>query len=488
MTVYLKKRVFPLILLLLFINVVSSTAQQFTAMEGSIYGGALNTAVQPASAANLPYRWDVEIAGANFFWNNNIVTTSPLYWNTTSDTFQLSGHFLTGPGKRWGDVHAETHLLNFLLRLPWAEDSWLGQKKVVAGAGWNFHGHAFFDRLSYNYEDTMKTMGSFLKVNAFNKINSGRSVNQQWMEWYATAAAVLKDDATSRFTAGITLKLVKGIAAEVIDLQGVSVGVNKASMGSSKLVFNYAHVRYGYSANLEDLQNSNSFKETSKTLASGSPFSPAIDLGISYTRKQSPGYIAGMTGDDLYDWKVEVALTGLGRLKYPLGNQSRIISSPKNNADVARFSKMTQTISSLNDLNDSLQNITEIQMWQDEVSISLPTALRINMDKYLGKNFYLNARAVLDASFLNFSSDYKMHQLSYLMLTPRWEIKRLGVYAPVYVNAHGGAMVGAALRLGPLVIGIHDFGWLFHNTPTGGAYLALVIRSLPKKASYCPLF
>jgi hypothetical protein len=91
-------------------------------------------------------------------------------------------------------------------------------------------------------------------------------------------------------------------------------------------------------------------------------------------------------------------------------------------------------------------------------------------------------------AFLNPGVDYKINPVSYVMLTPRWEIKRIGVYAPVYMNFHGSLMAGAALRVGPLLVGVHDFGWLFHDRQSGGGYVALDVRGLFKKNSECPTF
>jgi hypothetical protein len=127
-----------------------------------------------------------------------------------------------------------------------------------------------------------------------------------------------------------------------------------------------------------------------------------------------------------------------------------------------------------------------LEKWPGAFSVSLPTALRINVDKNLGTHFYVNARLVLDMSFLVPGVDYKIRQDSYLMLTPRWEVKRFGVYAPLYLNVHGSLMAGAALRLGPLVAGVHDLGWLFRNQAKGGAYVGLVIKGLFKKKDECP--
>jgi hypothetical protein len=471
---------FFLLIFVLITGIYHGDAQEFNAVEGSIYGGSVNTYTQPGAGVNMPYRWDVEVVGVNSFWNNNIFSSSPTQWETTGDSIKLNGRFLTGKGKRWGTLQADVHLLNFLFRLPRRQD-------IVIGAGWNLHGRAYADRLDYIYEDSMKTMSSFLQENAFNTIRQARVVNQQWMEWYVTASAVIFDDQSSRFTAGATLKLLKGMGAVVADLDAVSVGIDKSS-GTDKLVFTSARGRYGYSKNLGDLDQGTSGGAMG-TLMQGAPLSPGFDIGITYLKKKKYD-IAGFANDDAaaYDWKFEAALTNLGRLKYPLGDQSIIIKGIKGRPEVQHFARMMDSVSTLNKFNDSLATMAELQQWSGSFSVSLPTSLHINIDKNMGSHFYLNAGLNLDMSFLNPGVDYKVKQLSYLMLTPRWEIKRMGIYAPLYINTRGSLMAGAAVRLGPLLAGVHDFGWLFHNSRSGGAYVALVIRGLFKDKSDCPTF
>lgn len=196
-------------------------------------------------------------------------------------------------------------------------------------------------------------------------------------------------------------------------------------------------------------------------------------------------------GDDdpaNYDWKLEAALTDIGRLKYPLGDQSMIIKGLKGQTSVDRFSHMVNDASTLNKFNDSLSTMADMESWAGSFSVSLPTALRINIDKNMGSHLYINARMVLGMSFLNVGVDYKSKQISYLALTPRWEIKRFGVYAPLYVNTQGSLMAGGAIRLGPLITGVHDFKWLFQNSRSGGAYITVVIRGLLKGKKDCPTF
>lgn len=455
-------------------------AQQFNSLMGSAYSPIINMATQPSSGADMPYRWGVELAGIHSFWNNNMVSVSPAKFNWKQDTIDVNKYLLEGKGKRWGTVQADIHLLHFLFHLPRHE-------KWVVGAGWNIRGRTFFDKLNYDYEDSMTTFAPFLEANAVGQLQKGRMADQQWTEWFVNASTLLRENKFEKVAVGANLKLLKGMSGVVIDIEGLEIDRQKNDQGHVSI--NYLAGRYGYSKNLEELGKNSSTDKQVKTLMNGSPFSLGLDIGFTYTRKR-PVYIAGFTNDKPtdYKWKLAVSITDIGRLKYPLGSESRVVNGVKDNIDLNSIEQRIQKTSTLNEFNDSLALLVNIQPWEGAVSITLPTALRISFDKNLNDHFFINAHMVLDAAFLNVGADFKTRTVSYLTVTPRWENKRAGVYTPLYLNEYGSFMVGAAIRLGPLVAGIHDFGWLFDHKRGGGAYVALVIKSLFKEKTYCPTF
>jgi len=54
----------------------------------------------------------------------------------------------------------------------------------------------------------------------------------------------------------------------------------------------------------------------------------------------------------------------------------------------------------------------------------------------------------------------------------------LGFYLPVQFNTKEKLWVGGAVKLGPLLLGVHNWATVFakNNMQNGGAYIALVIR------------
>ena len=453
-----------------------ASAQHFSGVQGSVYAPVIHSFDQPAAGAGMPYRWGLELVGVNTQWTNNIVSLSPAKINWRSDSLNLNPYFIRGKATRWGNLRNDVSVLHFLMRLP-------GYEKWTVGFGWSIRGSITMDHMDYDYVDSMNTASRFLKANAVNQPQSGRLVGQQWMQWYATASALLRDNKMERLAVGARLSLLRGMGAALIDVPELMLQSPKGNT----LPLARFRGQYGYSQNLEDLDEQDD--DPTQTLSKGSPLSVGLDIGLEYTRKK-PIYIAGFTNDDPadYDWKAGASLTDFGRLKYPLGEASRIITGVKPGADLAFLQQTLQDATSLEAFNDSLAKGLDMAPWEGDASITLPTALHLYFDKNLGRHVYLNAQLALDASFLVPAVTYQTRIVNHLIVTPRWEIKRFSAALPLYVNTHGTVLAGIAGRIGPLVLGLHDMGWLFGHHPNGGAYIGLVIKSFSKKPPDCPTF
>lgn len=460
------QKIISVIFLLVFVIIYSVNAQQFNGVRGSVFNSVVNTSSQPASGGNMPAQWSLEILGSGAFWDNNIVRFHPLkIWK--KDSIDLSRYLEEGDKRRYAMVKGNIHILNFLFRLPKHPD-W------TVGMGWNIRSHTYGNNTEYAYNTEMRTAKEFFRQNALNDSLTGRAVNQQWAVWYFNASKVVNEDDYSKMTVGASLKLIKGMGAEMVEvtkLQAQNLRDNVPNYTS----FIKAKGQYGYSQNLDNMDNDKAFLH-------GSPLSIGLDAGFVYKSK-TPVLIPGMKDKNQadYNWKLSVALTDWGRLKYTFGQESRQVNGVKNPQDISNIHRMINDVGSLEELNDTLRHVFNMSPQEGTFTLSLPTMLHIGFDKNIGRHFYLNTHLGIDASFLNFGVDYKSKSLSYLTVTPRWEKKRIGVYVPAYLNEKGRFLLGTAVRLGPLMLGVHDFGWIFDKTRSGGAYFALVINGFSQK-------
>jgi hypothetical protein len=78
-----------------------------------------------------------------------------------------------------------------------------------------------------------------------------------------------------------------------------------------------------------------------------------------------------------------------------------------------------------------------------------------------------------------------MEELNFITLTPRWETRKFGFYLPAQFNYEKKFWVGAAVKAGPVLLGLHNLAYVFSkkSLQNGGGYLALVIRPGKKEVS-----
>jgi hypothetical protein len=112
-----------------------------------------------------------------------------------------------------------------------------------------------------------------------------------------------------------------------------------------------------------------------------------------------------------------------------------------------------------------------------------PTRLLINFDQHVAHNFFINTELSIPILSLLTKKVFVLKDMNLLAITPRWELKNVGVYLPILFNNRKQLWVGAALKLGPVLLGTHNLGNLFSKNTmhTGGGYIAITIRPWGKK-------
>ena len=101
----------------------------------------------------------------------------------------------------------------------------------------------------------------------------------------------------------------------------------------------------------------------------------------------------------------------------------------------------------------------------------------LNVDRFITGAWYINGNASLNVSSIT-GNDHRLTDLNLLTITPRWETRRLGFFLPIQFNTKQQLWVGGAVKLGPLLLGVHNWANVFskNKMQNGGGYLALVLR------------
>ena len=150
-------------------------------------------------------------------------------------------------------------------------------------------------------------------------------------------------------------------------------------------------------------------------------------------------------------------------------------SSKAKNIDLNAFKAIKD---GLDVLQDTLANYNMVmhKSVTDDIIMLTPSRVNIYIDYKFHKWFYANFTASLAPWRRN--ANATAHHITEFTITPRFEMKWLGVYVPLSTNYSGFFKMGAAIRLGPLVVGSNDITPLFSSqkeTYAANVYMNLSI-------------
>jgi hypothetical protein len=454
----------------IFSLIFSVSAQGYLAVHGSSYAGSLGIGNNPASITSTPYTWDIDLISLQGMTTSNAYTVNDYSLLTSvKNTYSAVND---GNYKRYGDLDFNLNLLNARISLnPW---------QAIA-FGINLRGNSRAKTGIYNYTDTLLTTNQFLGLNQTNQGLGGDFSSSTWIELFATYSQTLWDDNQGRLNGGITLKAMRGISGAFAQLNNLGSEPTPNGPDSSYTLVSGSG-RYGYSYNYDGWNSDKSNTQNLKDFLNNTRGGFSMDLGFEYFIK-SQGVSIGTEADNYYDydWKIGVSLLDWGYNQYKYGNKSRSFTGPANNITGAIVNQKFDSITNFGDATDSLESITSgFSAINGKFKVENPTRLVINIDKPLQNDFYINA----DIS-LNFHNEeigarrFYTQELNLVTVTPRWETRKWGIYLPIQYNMEKNFWVGGAFKIGPLLIGLHNWAYFFskNKVQRGGGYLALVLRS-----------
>lgn len=443
-------------------------AQDYHAIEGSPYAGAIGAANNPASIVNTPWPWDITL----FSFGEKNTTNALNYSNfgyLTRDTIHYN--WVGGRMARYGAFNVNMHLLNIRLAM--------GRKQAIC-FGANLRGYGSARAGPVTYSDTLRNMNEFFNLNEGTVYNA-EMVGSTWLEGFVGYAGTMVDNEYGRLNAGVTIKGMRGIAGAFAQLDGGSVN-RTIPTGSTLTVYDLAagSGRYAYSSNFDYWKKGRSTTGNLADFLGHTKPGAAADLGAEYLVKPQTVNVYD-EGDSYYDydWKIGVSLLDLGYNQYRYGSQSRVVGDPNTNVTDSALNVKFARISSVAGFNDSMATIVHsFNAIRGVFKVWNPARLVINIDRPLPDHFAINANLTLNLGGSNGGQRLFTKEITLLSVTPRWETRRLGAYLPVEVTTDGKVWVGGAFKAGPLLIGIDNWSDLFTKTKmaNGGIYLALVIR------------
>lgn len=441
---------------------LSSGAQGYQALHGSAFTGSTAYFNNPASPVNSAYQWDLTLLSAQVKISSNFLYLKNFSLSNNSNTTLSTND---GLSSKFLHNNIDLSLFNFLYKI---------DQKHAFNIGFRMRSYTHSKAQPFVLKDSINSIHQFLVSNRNTPNLEGFGTHAGWIEADLNYSAVLKEDAHSRLSAGVTLQIMKGISGAFFKLNKLSY-LEAKSATDTAYYFTGGNGSFGYSANYDE----NSFKNFMSKSKNGL----GLSLGIEYLTYPSD-INEGQSNNNLnYDWKLGASLMDLGGNIFAPSPNSGAFITPDPTISDALVDRKLNGANSASAFRDSLNGLfTSSSVITDNFNISNPTRLILNADKNLGNHFYINGELSMNFYSTSSYTKYRTRELNLLTITPRWESLAWGLYLPVQYNTQGQTWVGLAIKAGPIVLGFHNLG-LLKKDPTlnGGGYLLLSVHPFSTK-------
>ena len=458
-------------------------AQSYHAINGSPYAGAASMYTNPASTINSSYKWDLTLFSTQLTISNSsfvINNASLLHFDSAN------AQFTNGGGNRYFHATFDVNLLNLRFKI---------DKKSAFGFGIRGRTYNHFKSMPLNYNDTIINLDNFLHLNTSTPYFEGYFTHAGWIETSFNYSRLLIDNDHEKLSAGITIGLQKSISGVQGNIKRVSYSEQfNSATNKNDYLLTGGSMTAEYSANYDLINNATSVTtDVIKSFLSNTKSSVNLNLGMEYLMKDL-SKDANTLNNSNYDWKFGLSIMDIGTNTFDPAIGSFSARIPYPNITDSTLLQQTNNVGSLKRVRDSLANsFNIIDSLKSPLTISNPTRIILSVDRNLGNHFYVNGELSMNVFSTQPQIKLKTREINLLTITPRWEQKNIGVYLPIQYNTQGQLWIGAAAKLGPLLIGVHSldfYKWFKTGTQTlnGGFYLMLNIHPFGSKVKEedCP--
>lgn len=453
---------------------MTGAGQNYHAVNGSNYAGSLGTGNNPASILNTPWPWDLTVFGVQAKATTNIFTVR----NYSLITPPGDARYQINPKnqERYANLNYNINLLNARYSI---------NRKNAVAAGINIRGYTRNKTSRFAYLDTLHNLDQFLTINQGNIPFTNDVISSNWIEVYGSYARTIWDNDQSRLNAGITVKVTRGLAGGYSNL--VSGSVTPIPGGPEpQYQINGLEAFYAYSANFDKWDNDLSQSTNIRNFISNAQGGISVDAGIEFLVKEGGIRSFNDSDDEYWDytWKVGLSVLDIGYNQYRYSNNSRMYRTLKTGIVATDFDQKFGTVSGIRGFNDSAATLfNNVRIPSGIFQVINPTRAVLNVDRFITQAFYVNGEISLNLTPLVGDRRLYTKELNFITITPRWETRKFGFYLPVQFNDEKKFWVGAAVKAGPVLFGLHNLAYIFtkNNLQNGGGYLALVIKPGKKK-------
>ncbi len=439
-----------------FFLAISAYSQDYLGFANSAFAGVNGIDVNPASIVGNHRKWDVTVFGLNLGVANN-------YLGFQKRALEHTGTMLYGdyPAFNNSDDFVNDFMTRRKLKKPISVHVGLNLTLPSFMFTRKKHKDAFaFTCKSRTYVNVdgldpalaqMAITGGTDSTYFFQDLTGTRISVQAmlWNEYGITYGKTAMETKNERLNIAGRVKLLQGLYSMYAYIKDVDY---KFYEKDSILVLT-SQVNYGHSSNLE-------FNPNAIKFGFGGRPSLGLDLGATYefhaltdvrSRMSSESKASPLQRD--YKYKIGFSLQDLGWIKFLKPEHARNFAmNIDQTLDFGSLQGSGET--PLADIDDTLNKKYPMDASDDKYRMNLPTLASLQGDYYVGKNIYINSTINYAFQFKNNSN--KIHEISTISLTPRWDWKWLGFYMPISYNKYSHMRLGASARIGPLIVGMAD--------------------------------
>ena len=464
-------------LLMLLIYNIPCSAQTMNGMSTGNYAGIAGLNFNPASIVDSRYKFDFNIANAQYYFGNNFLVAKPLifarrllYKDPYNSSFEAVKRDLLMPIEPppGGVVKARQ---NTEFQLPLSFMLTTGKRSAIA-INLRNRSELTIDNLNpqtasmfYNNLDDKRYLGVAMN-------NDGLVQNfMNWQEIGFTYGRVLINAKKHFIKAAVTAKWLGGNAASYIQADKLSATFNDPntlSLSSPRIQYARSSradidlfTRRELFSNLED-----------QSLGWDAGFVYEFRGRIGNFRYTDEDYNNRLRRDrNKYTFRLGVAINDVGSLVYnrlPLTrNHSANISNWDFSAVKAQNFRTWDTAYS--------KKINYIAGEDSTFSVKLPTGILANIDLHLFGVLYVNAAIQRPFDKIGKQTTTTLYSSEWFAVTPRFEGRHFGLYIPVLIREKN-TQIGATVRLGPFYVGSNNLMALIQNPMVSSADVHAGIR------------
>ncbi len=458
------QRIFLFLVILNLFFIHNSNAQTLNGMSTGNYAGIAGLNFNAASIVDSRFKFDLNIGGGQYYFNNNFAVASPLIfvrkeyrkppYNSSYEAVKndlVQPIFPAPTGKVKARQNAEFQLpLSFMLTT--------GKRSAFA---FNLR-----NRYELLVDDLNPQTASMFYEELNDKNLQGVAMNNDgfttrfmnWQEAGFTYGRVLLNANKHFVKAAITAKWLGANAAAYIHAEQLTVSFRDPTT----LSLNSPRIQYARSARADiDLFTRRELFSNLEDQSLG------WDAGIVYEfrgrignfRYTDEDYKSRLRRDkNKYTIRLGIALNDVGRLEYKSLPLTREHSA---NIQDWNFSQVKAHNFREWDTAYSKQ-VSYIQGADSMFSIGLPTALLANLDLHLFSGVYVNAAVQKSMDQLGSEVTARLNSPDWFAVTPRFEGRHFGIYLPIIMR-NKAKNIGATLRAGPFYIGSNNLLALIQN-------------------------